>query len=171
MFCRSYLFALLFVISMPCLFAQTSQRNFILGAGIHETFYAGMQYPIGDKYYFEAAAGLNPVTLRTRKYAMVYLAPGFSPAPYKNTRRVTPFLHLKNMAWYFEDSYNRFFVWGLNPELRLGWVIKRRLNIDASAGVVYNTVLKFTEKNTGFPAFPRKWDYSFSLQFNYRLLN
>jgi hypothetical protein len=162
------LFELSFIISVH---AQSHKRSFIIGAGAHENLYAGIQFPLGDKFYLETAAGLNPFTIKTRKFAMFYAAPGISLVKYKSTRKVEPFFHIKNMIWYSEDSYNRFFVFGLNPEFRLSWIIKRRLNIAATAGVMYNTVLNFTRKSDAFPVNPRELEPSLSLQFCYQLLN
>lgn len=147
------------------------QKKFVIGAGLQENVYAGFQFPIGNRLYFETAAGLNPVTLRSSKDAMIYGALGRSLVSFEKGRKVEPFIHLKTMVWYFEDSYNRFFVLGIIPEFRLSWSIKRRLNIAATGGVMYNLVLKEVRKTAGFPVDPKTLEPSASVQFSYRLIN
>ncbi len=140
----------------------------IAGAGNYEYFHAGTHLLFIDKIYFETSLGIKPWGFRANLYTMLCLNLGTKILKKREQPRfLEPSFHLKAVAWYFNNTYNRLLVVASGAELRLSFRLSNKFQLFANGGVVYNSVPYYERKTYSEVGWPKEWQPSFSLQCAY----
>jgi len=71
------------------------------------------------------------------------------------------------VCWVFNNIYNHFKFLGTNPEKRIAYTIKKRMQVCGNIGGLYNTKLYYERKTYKEVGWPKEWQPSFSVQLLY----
>ncbi|MBA3704411.1 MAG: hypothetical protein H0W84_00480 [Bacteroidetes bacterium] len=147
--------------------SPTGRLSVIGGMGNYEYLHVGLNVVLKHKYYFETAVGIKPWGFRER-YMMGYICFGGRFLKEKEKiKKLKPYLHLKLLCWDLDNAYNHFLFLGINPEIRIAYTLKKRLQLCGNIGGAYNTKLYYKRKTYEEVGWPKEWQPSFSIQFLY----
>lgn len=137
-----------------------------VGAGNYEYLHIGLSYSFKQKHYAELAIGTKPWGFTISNYQMACFSLGTKLSKMKFLK-FTSSLHLKCIIWRFDNDYNKFVVFGINPEFRITKKIKNDFFFCLNAGALYNSPLTYERKTYLEVGWPKEWQPSFSLQILY----
>ena len=170
-FMRSTICLLMICLGALNSFAQEKDSSnkkaaLFIGLGNYEYLHIGISYSFKQTHYAELAVGIKPWSFNSSNYQMAYFCLGTKFSETK-TFVLTPSIHLKCIIWRFDNDYNRFVVFGINPEFRITRKIKKEFAISLNAGALYNSPLTYKRKTYMEVGWPKEWQPTFSLQLLY----
>ncbi len=138
--------------------ASAQKTNFICGAGNFEYLHFGICAPIYKRFKFQTSVGFKPYGFR--KTEIYTFNNRLNYQILKNARLSKFIVAINSILWYFNNASNQFFNFSVGPEIGY-YVAQYRLELHA--GIVYNSVLKYTRKTYNEIGWPNNWMPSFGL--------
>lgn len=157
----------LLLIMLPVFADIARAQHVVIGLGQLECIHTGITYPLSSRFWGLTTLGVG---LPMRQQQVVALGQKFilTSIPAKRaSNKLTFGAGFSLTAWYLNNRWNVFQNLSAGPELQLGYRPGRAGMLTAYAGWLWNNVLYYRRKTWEEVGWPRNWQPSFGIRWQF----